>query len=378
MPADLRVPLPVDGVRLSLWRAAALYRVAALGVCLFLILRWQSIYARPTIALLAAAVMTGGTAAMCWLAVRGRAHRLGIVVVDTIATIGLTLLSIPAQTVDQRHGDMVTLTTLWAAGPTIETAFLLGWLGGVGAALLQFASTVVVAGDWHGRTLYSGVLLLVTGAVVGFVAQLAVRAEDDLRAATAARAAAAERERLARSIHDGVLQVLGLVHRNGREAGGRWEVIAAAAAEQEAALRGLITSRPQQPLQPGSSDLAELLRGLRGPQVTVSTPADPVLLEAATATEIRDAVRAALHNVSAHAGRTAQAWVLLESLDTELRVTVRDDGVGMPAERLAAARAEGRIGVARSVCGRITGLGGQCTVSSTPGAGTEIDMVVPR
>ncbi|HEU5267864.1 MAG TPA: DUF5931 domain-containing protein [Jatrophihabitans sp.] len=378
MSVDLRVRLPVDGVRLSLWRAAALYRAVALVVCLFLIVRWQPIYARPAVALAAGAVMVAGTAVLCRLAVRGRAHRLSVVIVDVVGTGVLTLLSIPAQTTSQQHGGMVTLTTVWAAGPTLESAILLGWLGGAVAALLQFASTVVVAGDWQGRTLYSGVLLLLAGVVVGCVAQFAVRAEDDLRAATAAQAAAAERERLARSIHDGVLQVLGLVHRAGREAGGRWAVIGAAAAEQEAALRGLITSRPAAAPERGRCDLAEQLRRLRGPRVTVSTPGEPVVVDAAIATEINAAVRAALENVAAHAGSDAHAWVLLDSLGTEVRLTVRDDGVGMSADRLIEATAHGRIGVARSVRGRIEDLGGRCTITSAPGEGTEIDMVVPR
>ena len=72
-----------------------------------------------------------------------------------------------------------------------------------------------------------------------------VRTEHELAEAVAAQAALAERERLARSIHDGVLQVLGLVHRTGRDAGGRWAELATEAATQEAALRALITSRPE-------------------------------------------------------------------------------------------------------------------------------------
>jgi signal transduction histidine kinase len=377
MRAALRVPLPVDGVRLSLWRAVAIFRVATLAVCLFLIVRWQPIYARPGIALAVGAAMTVVTAWIFWLAVRGRAHRVSLVSADVIITVALTLLTIPAQTDAQRHGEMVTLTTIWAAGPTIEAAFLAGPLGGLIVGSIQFAASAAAAGDWQGRTLYSGVLLVVTGAVVGLVATYTVRAEDDLRVAAAAQAAVAERERLARSIHDGVLQVLGLVHRKGKEAGGEWGPLAAAAAEQEAALRGLITSQAAVPPVAGRRDLADDLRALRSARVTVSTPGEPVAIAARTADEVAGAVRAALDNVAAHAGDGAHAWVLLETLDSEVRVTVRDDGVGMPPGRLDAARDEGRIGVARSVCGRVSDLGGKCTIASTLGEGTEIEIVVP-
>ncbi len=241
---------------------------------------------------------------------------------------------------------------------------------------MQFSSTVVVAGTWQGRTLYNGVLLVIIGAVVGLVVRFAVRAEAELQAAAAVQAALTERERLARSIHDGVLQVLGLVHRTGSEQGGRWTAIAAAAGEQEAALRGLVTSRPAAPAD--APELGEALRALRSTRVTVSAPAEAVTLPTAATLEVADAVRAALQNVEQHAGPGAHAWILLEALDDEVRVTVRDNGRGMAAGRLDEAAAEGRIGLARSVRGRVEDLGGSCTVTSTPGGGTEIELVVPR
>ena len=52
--------------------------------------------------------------------------------------------------------------------------------------------------------------------------------------------AAAERARLARVVHDGVLQVLALVQRRGAEIGGEATELARLAGEQEAALRTLI------------------------------------------------------------------------------------------------------------------------------------------
>lgn len=221
-------------------------------------------------------------------------------------------------------------------------------------------------------------LLLVTGVVVGLLARSTVRAEAELQAAAAARAVLAERERLARSIHDGVLQVLGLVHRTGRDLDGEWGRLARAAAEQEAALRGLVASGPAADTAAGRRDLAGPLRSLRSTTVTISTPADPVLLGAPAVGEITAAVRAALDNVARHGGDGARAWVLLEAIGDEATVTVRDDdGVGLAADRLEAAAREGRIGVARSVRGRIADLGGRCTITSTPGAGTEVTMTIP-
>jgi signal transduction histidine kinase len=102
-----------------------------------------------------------------------------------------------------------------------------------------------------------------------------------------------------------------------------------------------------------------------------------VVLAAARARELAAAVGAALANVSMHAGEGARAWVLLEDEGSEVVVSVRDDGRGFGSARLAEARAEGRLGVASSIEGRVRDLGGTMTVESAPGAGTEIELRVP-
>jgi signal transduction histidine kinase len=50
----------------------------------------------------------------------------------------------------------------------------------------------------------------------------------------------------------------------------------------------------------------------------------------------------------------------------------------MPLDRVETAAAEGRIGLARSVRGRIADLGGRSSITSAPGEGTEIELVIPR
>ncbi|HZE48349.1 MAG TPA: ATP-binding protein, partial [Jatrophihabitantaceae bacterium] len=78
-----------------------------------------------------------------------------------------------------------------------------------------------------------------------------------------------------------------------------------------------------------------------------------------------------------HAGPDAGVWVLLERLDDRLCVTVRDDGAGMVPGRLDAAEREGRLGVAGSIRGRLAALGGTATITSAPGAGTVVELVLP-
>jgi signal transduction histidine kinase len=219
--------------------------------------------------------------------------------------------------------------------------------------------------------------VVLAGLVSSYVAAVTVRAEAELAAATAVRAATAERERLSRGIHNGVLQVLALVHRAGRDADGQWAQLGAAAGEQEVALRSLISSN--RAIAPsGSLDLAEALRGLRTSDVTVSAPGEPVLLEASTVAEIVAATGAALNNVDLHAGSDAQAWVLLEDLPEQVRVTVRDDGTGFGPDRLDEATRGGRLGVANSIRRRIEQLSGSVTITYQPEEGTTVEMSVPK
>jgi signal transduction histidine kinase len=204
----------------------------------------------------------------------------------------------------------------------------------------------------------------------------AERAEAERQVATAQ-----ERARLARAVHDGVLQVLALVQRRGAEIGGETAELGRLAGEQETALRALI--REQEAVSaPGDAtvDLAVALDRLstrRTPQVSVATPGQSVRLPAQITAELVDAVSACLDNVAVHIGDDAPAWVLLEDLGDRVVVTVRDEGPGIPAGRLEQAAADGRLGVSESIRGRIGDLGG--TAELTTGSfGTEWEFTVPR
>jgi signal transduction histidine kinase len=365
----------VDGVRLSLWRAASVYRVVTLAFCLYLIyIRWTDLYAHAVVAELTGAAMAAVTVVMVWLGWTGRAHRLWLVAADAAFTGVLTLVTSWAQTGPQRHGGMTTLTTLWAAGPTLEAGIVAGWVAGLLAALVQAGFSVIVRAGYDGRTVYDAIILLVAGSVVGYVSSLAARSEAQLEAATSARSALLERERLARTVHDGVLQILALVHRTGRDDPGEWGRLAHEAGAQEAKLRALITSRGE---PSATEDLGTALRALRSDRVSVSAPASAPPLPPQTAAELVAAVRAALHNVTEHAGPAAHAWVFVEDTDDAVRVTVRDDGVGFEPGRLAEAERDGRLGVASSLRGRIEQLGGSVHISAQPGEGTIVEMAVP-
>jgi signal transduction histidine kinase len=368
---------PVDGAVLSLWRAAVVYRVVTLLVSLYLIFRWRHLYAEPGVAFAIGAIMLVVTAAVANLGLRGRAQRIDLVTLDLVLTVCLTLATRWAQHPRQFHGGMPTLTTIWSAGAVIDAGIVLGTVGGVCFGALQFAASVVVRGGYDGRTLLNGLLLGVVGGLAGYITTLLVQSEQNRIAVAAERARFAERERLSRSIHDGVLQVLGLVHRRGLAAGGEWADLAQEAATQEASLRALISSTTSEPTTPDTADLASALAALQSATVTVAVPDAAVVVPADVATELLAVVSAALHNVAQHAGAGARAWIFLDVLPTEVRLSIRDDGVGIPAGRLDEAANAGRLGVATSIRGRVTDLGGTMTITSEPDDGTELEIAVP-
>jgi signal transduction histidine kinase len=266
---------------------------------------------------------------------------------------------------------------VWSACVVLAWGLAWGVAGGLAAASLVSLANLVQRGGTSDLALNNIVLLFLAGAVVGYVAALGRRAERTLADGVRMQAAAAERERLSRHIHDGVLQVLALVQRRGAVLGGEGADLARLAGEQQDALRALVTSRPAEPRDDGRVDLRALLAD-PSPLVHLSAPAAPVLLAGGRAAELAAAVHAALHNVTTHVGSDAPAWVLVEDTGTEVVVTVRDDGPGIAPGRLAAAAAEGRLGVAQSVVGRLRDLGGTAEIVTAPGQGTEVELRVPR
>jgi signal transduction histidine kinase len=389
---------PVSGLEGPLWRALLVYRIAALGYAAVLMVNNFQHYAWPPGGWLIIGVMTAWTVVSSLAYARPERRGWPLLTADLAVTAGCLLASRWIVDPEGLGVGAPTLPMAWVASPVVAWAISGGRRRGAIAAILMSAADVVVRDGLSQATANGPVLMVLAGVGVGHIARLAIDAETRLQRAVELEAATRERERLARGIHDSVLQVLALVQRRGAELGGEAAELGRLAGEQEATLRALVTSsgpalRPRRAVAgaahgPGHSwghgaehddvDLRTLLDRHATAGVTIAAPATPVLLPAPVAAEVAAAVAAAVDNVHLHAGPDARTWLLLEELDDGVTVTVRDNGTGMPAGRLTEAERAGRLGVAQSIRGRIRDLGGTVTLTTSPGSGTEVELHVPR
>ncbi|KGN33197.1 histidine kinase [Knoellia sinensis KCTC 19936] len=337
--------------------------------------------ARPWVAFTVVGVLMAFSLAL--LAFRRRTT--GLLAVEVALAVGGIFATLLADHPEDVAAGQFTLPTIWAAGPVAGAAVLHGRLGGLVVAGIIAVADILEVGSPNPTTWHNILLLVLLGGLIGLAVDLAREGLRHYEEVLAEQERLRERERLARVVHDGVLQTLAFIHRRGGEIGGQGAELGGLAAEQERTLRRLVsqglTSAPvtESPAAGRASrDLRAMLGAHEGERVSVSLPGGPVLLDAARADEIDAAVVAALDNVTQHAGADAKAWVLLEADADTVTVTVRDNGVGDEPEHLLTAASRGRLGVSQSIQGRARDLGGTADVITRPGGGCRVVISVPR
>ncbi|WP_221442487.1 MacS family sensor histidine kinase [Nocardiopsis algeriensis] len=378
------------GFDVPLWRSFTLFRAVSLVYALFLLVRNHEHLLRPWLAWGVLVLMAAWTVvtALAYAAPERRTWRL--LTVDLAVTFGCLFATAAAATPFYLT-QAPPLSGYWFAGAALAASVIWGRRGAVAVALLYGSADLLLRALMGAAvtpaTARGVVLLLLTGLAVGHMARISGQAEERFAQAVALEARLREREQLARSIHDSVLQVLSLVSRRGAEVGGEAAELGRMAGEQEVRLRALLTDGTSDPAQadeagpapaPDRTDLRDLLRPLESVRVAVSAPATPVTLPGPTARELAAAVSAALDNVARHCPEGTRAWILVEDEGDAVAVSVRDEGPGIPEGRLEQARREGRLGVAQSVQGRLRDLGGTAEILSLPGQGTEVELRIPR
>lgn len=274
------------GIQGPLWRAIAVYRLATLIYAAVLVSLNHRHFAYPLGGWLVIGVMAGWTAFATYAYAAPQRRRWPLLTADVIVTAGCLLAT---RWVVAPAGLMLgtpTLPMAWVAAPVLACAAASGRRAGLAAAALIGACDLVVQGGLTQGTFNGTVLLLLAGGILGHLVRLAGDAEERLQRAVALETATRERERLARGIHDSVLQVLALVQRRGTELGGEAAELGRLAGEQEATLRSLVSTGSEPATAEGKTDLRALLRQFAAPEVSIAAPAGPVFLPARVAEEL--------------------------------------------------------------------------------------------
>ncbi|MEA2462236.1 MAG: hypothetical protein QOH90_2413, partial [Actinomycetota bacterium] len=338
-----------------------------------------------------------------WLTLSRRTWNRGVMTFDIALCAWLILVSglvVP-------EGAIVSGRPFFATGYPLSAPLLWGamWGPGTGAATaLVLATAHLLSRPINGVALsdldpgqvqnVTGAMLnyMVAGVAVGLVGKLLRRSSEAVRHANEEtlkerelRGRLAERESLARAIHDSVLQSLALVHKKGRELASSDHIskdevgrLAQLAEEQEADLRALILREPEAP-PVGRASLRDAIesaaRSISDVKVSVSTTG-PIWMPRHAVELLQAAVRQGLENVVEHAQAT-RVTVFAEEEDGEVAISLRDDGIGFAYDE-DDLRRDGKVGMLRSMKGRAEELGGRMEVTSGPGKGTEVEIRVPK
>ncbi|CAM3151938.1 sensor histidine kinase [Saccharomonospora xinjiangensis] len=308
---------------------------------------------------------------------------------------------------------ILTPDAIWVAFPLfVLQLYLLPARWGVAAVALTTALAIGGFG-WHQHALTSGMilgpLLGATVSVIGVLGYQALHREserrrrllDELTATRAELAAAersagvlAERERLAREIHDTVAQGLSSIQLLLRAAqrslatgapgaAGHIERARQAAADNLAEARRFVRDWSP-PILEGRS-LPDALDTLcattadeSGLLVNLHVSGTPFPLPTTAETTLWRVAQSALANVVRHA-EAGTAEVTLSYMDTEVALDVVDDGVGFDpgAQPAPGTRKDGAGYGLAAMRARARAAGGDLVVESAPGRGTAVAVTLP-
>ena len=217
-----------------------------------------------------------------------------------------------------------------------------------------------------------------------------LRAHQRLRRAIRARYAAvlAERTRIARDMHDGLLQdVTGL----SLQLAALLPHVRAASAAAGERLRDIVelTQRTSREAREAvvnmrsagvDGDLASAVEGVARPLATNAALSLAVRLKGRTwavRAEVRDAAAAIVHEAMTNVLKHAEAHSVLLALTfgrKKIRLTLRDDGCGFAAMPSLEREHFGVVGMRE----RAAEIGAAFSVDSTPGGGTTVRVDIPR
>ncbi len=197
------------------------------------------------------------------------------------------------------------------------------------------------------------------------VGAAALRAVRRLRSAGVQRAVEAERRRLARELHDGVVQELGWI-RTAALRGASGQEIASAADRALDEVRAALSSLAASMDEPVAEAVGRAVGGIADRyDLRLSTSLDP-------RADVPAAHRTDLVRIAGEAVLNAARHSDCEALEVSLvpgRLRVQDDGVGFDVPE-AGTRGHGLV----SMRERAEEMGAELSVRSAPGAGTTVEV----
>ena len=254
---------PYGPVQDTMFRALAVLRFVVLANAVAIYGVRVSAYDHPRVGAGVMALLALWTVFVVWAYAAPRRRTPVLLVADLLVAV----VAIGLSPYVKGESMNATLPGFWVMGVVLAWAILWGWVGGLAAAVAVSVADLAVRG-YFTQQVYGNIFLLVLGgAIVGFLSGLLQQTARERDLAERSAASAAERERLARVVHDGVLQALALVQRRAPELGAEGVELGQLAGEQEVRLRSLVQQVSLDRATPvGDQDLARRLSALQTQQ----------------------------------------------------------------------------------------------------------------
>lgn len=263
---------------------------------------------------------------------------------------------------------------IWRQFSQSSRSFLGPFRGGVGIALLLGGAVLFLyingALSAGGDVALAGLVAVI---VIGLLAApIWARSSRELSAERTERIRSQERAEVAAHLHDSVLQTLALIQKNPEDS----RRVSTLARSQERELRDWLSGKTE---SERADSLAESLKVVAAEveekhQVPIDavTVGDRPLDEDSIA--LVAASREAMTNAARHAGSAGPVRLYAEIDPERTEVFVHDRGPGFDPDAVP----DDRRGVRDSILGRMKSHGGSAEIRSTPGEGTEVELVLEK
>ena len=334
---------------------------------------WQNDYLKhPSTAFVLVGLALGFTVIDTVLATRGARTETRRAVALGELSVGLSMMALDGFV--RRNGVVFetgpTLGSWWPViGLLAAGTYLPRWAAFVCGALFGVARTLSV--ELNGfkvedLTTVQWLSLVNTGFFAALAAVTAGGLVRLLRRAESEVALARARDEVARTLHDGVLQTLALVERRSEDVS-----LVAIVRQQERELRELLNDRrkPDAELDLRSgldAIIASFERHHGGTGQVIVAPDLPPLSKELTLAFLGAATEA-MNNAAKHGAAKSLTIYVEPDDDDGVICSIKDDGKGFVVGEETAG-----FGMANSMVGRMSDVGGTVTVKSTPGTGTEV------